>query len=196
MFAIILTMIVLASLVQLGSLNHMISGANIQEWVQGLSWAKTTDTCTTECGTGTTQPTEEKTFKPERIVIESIQMDKKVVSVPLQNGTWAVNDGVGNYAEGTSLVNEKEGNVGIFGHAQANAFLPIKHIKEGETITVYGAKYKAVYRVTKTDIVSPDTVEVFYPTEKASVTLITCDGPQDIHRYMVRGELVSLEEIK
>lgn len=200
-FAVMITMTVLASLIQLGSLNNqMFNGDKISEWVQGLTWAKTTsEACTANCGTEVTQDAKAEkniTFTPERIVIESINLDKPVISVPLKNGTWAVQDGVANYAEGTSLVNSKTGNVGIFGHSQANAFLPIKGVQVGSTITLYGKNYKATYKVTKTDTVTPDQVDVFYPTEKSSVTLITCDGPQDIYRHMVRGELVEIVEVK
>jgi LPXTG-site transpeptidase (sortase) family protein len=198
-FTIALSAFVLAATIQLGSLtSELISEANLINWVQDLSWPKQTTACTTNCGTEVAVPNqtvEENTeFKPERIVVESIKLEEQVISVPLTNGTWMVNNGVANYAEGTSLVNSKTGNVGLFGHAQANAFLPIKDIALGATITLYGEGYKATYVVTKTDTITPSDVEVFYPTEKPSVTLITCDGPQDIHRYMVRGELVKIEK--
>ncbi len=194
-FAVILTITVLASLIQLGSLkNEFFNGSNISEWVQGLSWQTQTNACTTDCGTETTEDAvKNKTFKPERIVIESIKLDKKVVSVPLKNGTWEVQPAVANYAEGTSLVNTKDGNVGLFGHAQANAFLPIKDVKVGQEIVLYGKNYKATYKVTTIKTIKPTQVDVFYPTEKPSVTLITCDGPNDIYRHMVRAELVSIE---
>ncbi len=194
-FTIIVMMTVLASLIQLGSLkNDFFNGSNISEWVQSLSWNNTSDACTADCGTEITEDEiKNKGFKPDRIVVKSITLDKKVVSVPLKNGTWAVNDAVGNYAEGTSLVNQQDGNVGIFGHAQANAFLPIKDIKKGATIVLYGKNYKATYKVTQLSTVKPTQVDVFYPTKKPSVTLITCDGPNDIYRHMVRAELVSIE---
>lgn len=196
LFTLIVPIIAMVSIVQIGSLQkELMAYINPDNWEQYYARVYQSSICITSCSL----PEESTqiintTFKPERLVAPSVQLEKEIVSVPLHNGTWEVKDDVANYAEGTSLVNSKGGNVGIYGHAKVNAFLPIKNIKVGESIELYGAGYKATYKVVKTDIISPNAVEVFYPTQKPSVTLITCDGAHDTYRYMVRAELVSLKK--
>ncbi len=140
-------------------------------------------------------PKEVISFTPTRVVMEKAGIDLPVVSVPMENGTWKVSDAVANYAEGTSLVNEKTGNVGLFGHALPNAFLNIKNLVSGDMIYVYGDNYKATYEVIQSDKVTPDSVNVFYPEKNPVLTLITCDGVFDQYRYMVRAKFIKIEEL-
>jgi LPXTG-site transpeptidase (sortase) family protein len=133
------------------------------------------------------------TFVPKRITIDTIQMDLAVVSVPLLNGTWAVNDGVANFAEGTSLVNGMSGNVGIYGHDRSNAFTTIKKLMIGDTITIWGDSGQAVYKVSESNIIEPNNVGVFYTTTDPELTLITCNGLFSDKRYMVKAKLISIK---
>lgn len=133
-------------------------------------------------------------FVPEHIAIPNAEIDLGVVSVPLENGTWKVNTGVANYAEGTSMVTTLGGNVGIFAHNRKNGFLGIQDIAEGSSIEVYGGNYQATYRVEKTAIANPDQVDVFYPSEDSTLTLVTCDGTFSEKRYILSAKLVSIKE--
>jgi LPXTG-site transpeptidase (sortase) family protein len=137
--------------------------------------------------------TEVLQYLPERIVINAVGIDLPVVYQPLVDGTWQVAPKAANFAEGTSYVNEKEGNVGLFGHARSDAFLRIKELTPGDIITIYMKDHKAAYRVIKTDAVTPDTVNVFYPEKSPVLTLITCEGRFDEKRFMVRAELLGIE---
>jgi len=132
-------------------------------------------------------------FIPERITIANAQIDLPIVSVPLQNGTWAVHTGVANYAEGTSTVNINSGNVGIFAHNRKNGFLGIQKVVEGSSIEVYGKGYVATYRVEKTNVTPPTAVDVFYPTDEPTLTLVTCEGTFSQQRYILQAKLVSIK---
>ena len=138
-------------------------------------------------------------FKPDRIVIDSVGIDLPVVSVPLKNGTWKVNANVANFAEETSLVNGREGNVGIYAHDRKIGFTEIKNLKEEDTIVVYGesqnALLKATYSVKLQSITTPNDVEVFYPTEEPVLTLVTCSGTFSEKRLALKAKLVSIEEL-
>jgi len=137
-------------------------------------------------------------FKPERIIIQDAKIDLDVVSVPLKNGTWEVNDGVGNYAEGTSLVNKDTGNVGIFGHDRVNAFHSIKSLLTGSDahgIILIGNNYRAIYKITSASVISPTAINVFYPTKEPTLTLITCEGLFSDKRYMIKATLVKIEKL-
>jgi LPXTG-site transpeptidase (sortase) family protein len=132
---------------------------------------------------------------PTHITINKAAIDLPVIAVPLQNGTWTVNDGVGNYALETSRVSDKTGNVGIFGHDRSNAFTKIKVLRAGDVITVTTAGgEKATYAVKSTEVTNPTSVEAFYPTKTPTLTLVTCDGFFSEQRYVVKANLVSLQK--
>jgi LPXTG-site transpeptidase (sortase) family protein len=132
-------------------------------------------------------------FVPEHIKIENANIDLPVVSVPLENGTWKVNAGVANFAQGTSIVNTNTGNVGIFAHNRKNAFAGIQNLTEGSAIEVTGQGYIATYRVEKTGTVQPDQIDVFYPTVEPNLTLVTCEGTFSEKRYIIQAKLVSIK---
>lgn len=141
------------------------------------------------------EPTKtEVSFLPERIVMDKANIDLPVVYAPLKNGTWEVTPKVANYAEGTSQINQKEGNVGIFGHARKDAFLRIKQLQPKDEVIVYGKGYKATYTVASIDKVAPDAVEVFYPQKEPTLTLTTCEGRFDEQRYVVKAKLIRIDK--
>ncbi len=132
---------------------------------------------------------------PTQITIAKADIDLPVVSVKLDQGTWAVTDGVGNYALETSRVSNKSGNVGIFGHDRADAFTRIKVLEIGDSITIKTADNKiATYKVTSTTVSDPTNVETFYPTSNPTLTLVTCDGFFSQQRYIVKAQLTSLTQ--
>jgi LPXTG-site transpeptidase (sortase) family protein len=132
-------------------------------------------------------------FKPERIVIESLKIDLPVISVPLINGTWQVHAKVANFAEGTSLINGEEGNVGIFAHNRKDAFAEIKNLKQGDEIILSAGERKAVYEVESNQVVLPDSVSVFYPTKEPKLTLVTCDDYWGTRRFIIQARLIEME---
>lgn len=134
-------------------------------------------------------------FKPEKIFIEKVNINLPIVSVPLKNGTWEVSPKVANFAEGTSLVNNKEGNVGIFAHDRKDAFSEIKNLKADDVIIVYGNSLKANYKVVSSSIIDPKTVDVFYPTKTPTLTLVTCNGIFSEKRYIIKAKLVAINKI-
>jgi LPXTG-site transpeptidase (sortase) family protein len=196
-FTVIIIMAVVTSLFQLDYLRKgFFSKVLDYSWVQGSLWPNHTAVCT-HCGTETTVPESRVvTFTPERIIIDSTKIDLPVVSVPLKNGTWEVTPHVANYAEGTSLVNKKEGNVGIFAHARLDAFGNLKKVKPGDSIVVYGKSYRAEYTVETITKVAPNAVDVFYPVKEPVITLTTCDGFFDEKRLMVRAKLVNIQRVQ
>lgn len=136
------------------------------------------------------------TFKPTRIVISDVEIDLPIVSQPLKKGTWDVMPQVANYAEGTSLVNSKNGNVGIYAHDQLIGFAKIKQLKKGATIYIYGEGYQATYTVSSSKVVKPTDMDVFEVTKEPTLTLITCDGEFSEKRYMIEAELSKLTVLK
>ncbi len=65
------------------------------------------------------------------------------------------------------------GNVGLAGHRDT-FFRPLRSIRRDDTITVRTLHGAYRYRVVSTNVVSPKDVQVLYPTDRASLTLVTC----------------------
>jgi sortase A len=103
-------------------------------------------------------------------------------------GALALNRGVG-LIEGTAPLGAV-GNVGIAGHRDG-FFRGLKNIAVGDEIEVQSLAGTIRYRITETLIVAPDDVYVLAPTDRATLTLVTCypfyvvgDAPQ---RFIVKA---------
>lgn len=144
-----------------------------------------TDSCSIE---------EDISETPTHITIPSIRVSLPITPVPFQNGTWDVFPHVANYAEGTSLINATDGNVGIYGHDRADAFNAIKGLQPDDIIYVFTKNYRTKYIVLETNIISPTNVDIFDYTEQPMVTLLTCDGVFSQHRFAVTAKLETIEK--
>ncbi|MBU0708860.1 sortase [Patescibacteria group bacterium] len=150
-----------------------------------------TPTITYPCDTNNPEPNEE----PEKLTIAKIDLDLDIKLVPLKDGTWEVHDYVANYAQGTSLPNAIYGNTGLFGHDRPQAFASIKKLSYGDEIILFTKNFRFTYQVTeKLTQVDPKEVNVFYPTDKPQLTLITCDGSLSKQRYVVKTVFIKLEK--
>jgi len=91
---------------------------------------------------------------------------------------------------GTALPGDP-GNVGIAGHRDT-FFRPLRLIRKGDVIALSTLQGEDQYQIVSTEIVSPDDVQVLYPTHRDTLTLVTCypfyfvgSAPQ---RFIVRAE--------
>ncbi len=80
------------------------------------------------------------------------------------------------------------------GHHRDTVFRPLRNIKVGDPLAITTVDRAYRYRVSKTLIVGPDDVYVLDPTERQTVTLVTC-YPFDFighapKRFIVQAELV------
>lgn len=103
----------------------------------------------------------------------------------------ALNRGVG-HIDGTPRPGEA-GNVGIAGHRDG-FFRGLKDIAVGDLLELETLSGVQRYRVVETFIVDPSDVHVLDPTDRPSITLVTCypfyfvgSAPQ---RFIVRATLV------
>ncbi len=179
-----LFVVITASILQLSGVTSIAAANLLPEHPQpaAVSYAKLT-TCTNK-----------DDYIPRQILIKKAGINLPVTTVTLQNGTWKVNEGVANYAKETNTVSRIKGNVGIFAHDKENGFTNIKKLSAGEEIVVKTAGHTAVYKVTSVGVSDPANVEAFYPTEKPTLTLITCDGDFSEQRFVVKAKLISMSE--
>jgi sortase A len=110
--------------------------------------------------------------------------------VPVFEGTdeLSLNRGVGRI-EGTAAIGAV-GNLGIAGHRDG-FFRGLKDIELGDVIEVQSIDGALHYQVTELLIVEPEDVYVLDPTDRATLTLVTCypfyfvgDAPQ---RFIVKA---------
>jgi len=85
------------------------------------------------------------------------------------------------------------GNTGIAAHRDT-FFHPLRFIRIADSISVTTPQGTFAYRVVSTQIVKPDQIQVLYPTQAESLTLVTCYpfnfvGPAP-WRFIVRAERV------
>lgn len=183
-YSVILILVLLVSLIQL---NLLING------IYSVYQAKN-EVQAQEIGVQPAPTSVPVNFTPAEIIIPKIKLDLPIISVPVMNGTWQVNKDVANFAEGTSLVNEKTGNVGIYAHDNKQGFTNIKKLIAGDTLVLKGSQFIAIYQVSKIGLANPIDVGVFYPTEKPQLTLVTCAGLFSEKRFILTADLVKIEK--
>jgi sortase A len=120
-----------------------------------------------------------------------LTIPKIKIQVPVYDGTEEMNldRGVGRI-RGTARI-DGAGNLGIAGHRDG-FFRPLKDIVVGDGMTLMTTSGTVNYKVTSIVIVQPDDVFVLAPTEKNTITLVTCypfyyvgHAPK---RYIVKAE--------
>jgi sortase A len=88
------------------------------------------------------------------------------------------------------------GNIGVAGHRDT-IFRPVRNLHAGDPLALTTATHVFRYRITKMSIVDPDAVYVLDPTDRPTLTLVTCYPFEFIghapRRFIVRAELVGRE---
>jgi sortase A len=99
------------------------------------------------------------------------------------------------HIEATALPGEP-GNIGIAAHRDT-IFRPVRRLRAGDPLVLTTSDRVYRYRVTGTRIVEPDDVSVLNPSERPTLTLVTCypfsfigHAPQ---RFIVSADLVEQE---
>ena len=124
------------------------------------------------------------TQPPTRIIIPRLVIDIPVRESRVVGGYWEVSETTASHGIGSGNPGEI-GNMVIFAHARAGLFLPLRDIREDDSIYVLTNDRWYRYRVSETKTVSPDQVEVIRPTSEATLTLFTCSGFLDTKRLVV-----------
>lgn len=103
--------------------------------------------------------------------------------------------GAAGHIEDTAFPGQM-GNIGIAGHRDT-IFRPIRNVHVGDALVLTTVDRVFRYRISNTMIVNPDDVYVLDPTERPTLTLVTCypftfvgHAPQ---RFIVRADLVGEE---
>ena len=133
-------------------------------------------------------PIDEYAEEPH-VVLGTIEIPKLGLNVPLNHGISLVSIDRGpSHWPGTALPGSR-GNVVVAGH-RVTKTRPFRHIDKlvpGDEVifTVMGDRW--VYRVTGSEIVTPDALRIVQQTAEATATLFACHPPGSArYRYVVR----------
>jgi LPXTG-site transpeptidase (sortase) family protein len=116
-----------------------------------------------------------------RLVIPSMALDAPVIISPIVGDTWDVdhlNQEVGHLERTASPGSAS--NVVLAGHVtlapdgRAGPFKRLRELVPGDLVTIYKGEQPFTYRVDHTRTVKPTDIEVTYPTNEPTLTLITC----------------------
>jgi len=138
--------------------------------------------------TETNKSSETPNIKP----IALLEIPKIGLKVAVADGTAdeIIKYAVGHF-KGTAKPGE-DGNCALIGHRNFTTgefFLKLDKLKPGDEIkiTTYNKSY--TYKVTGQETVGPKDTHVLNPTEKPTITLVTCTWDGD-ERLIVKGDLV------
>ena len=106
-------------------------------------------------------------------VLGRLEIPRLGVSVMVVEG---VDDGdlkrAAGHVPGTALPGQV-GNIGIAAHRDT-FFRPLRRIQRSDLLILSTAQGRYLYRVASAIVVSPEVVQVLYPTANDSLTLVTC----------------------
>lgn len=136
-------------------------------------------------------PADERAAEPV-VVLGTIEIPKLGLSVPLNQGiALSTIDRGPSHWPGTALPGER-GNVVVAGHRVTRTH-PFRHIDDlvaGDEVVFTVGGVRSVYRVTGSEIVTPDAMHIVQQTPDAVVTLFACHPPGSArYRYVVRAAL-------
>lgn len=139
-----------------------------------------------------------------RLKIDSIQMEVPVVGVPTDEEGWDLTwlAGGAGYLEGTAYPT-LPGNTALTGHVYLSdgtpgPFYRLRELAWGDRMSLIVGGRRHIYEVRQVRRVRPHDLSVLRHEEYDWLTLITCEGYDEINdryrtRLVVRGVLVSVE---
>jgi len=128
-------------------------------------------------------------LSPSQVLIPSLGINLPVFPAKASGEIWEIFEEGASYLLGSGVPGQK-GNVVIYGHNKNKLFGPIRWLGIGEEIKVINKKGEEfVYKIAEIKTVSPQMIEVLFPTEDATLTLYTCTGFLDSQRFIVVAKL-------
>jgi sortase A len=128
------------------------------------------------------------------LALAVLELDRLRIRVPVFEGTdeLALNRGTG-WIRGTARPGEL-GNTGIAGHRDG-FFRVLMNVQAGDLIELQLPDRTMIYRVSRTEIINPENIQVLKPGREPALTLVTCypfyyvgNAPQ---RFIVHASLQS-----
>lgn len=121
---------------------------------------------------------------PSRIAIPSLGINLPIYKSAIVNNVWQTTDLGASYLTSSPLPGSK-GNSIVYAHNWVSLFGPLQSAKVGEKVIVtYSNGQKKTFVIAYTSIVSPDQSSILAPSKDNRLTLYTCTGLFDSHRFV------------
>ena len=128
---------------------------------------------------------------PTRIAIPDLGIDLPVYQATIIHNVWPTTTKGASYLT-SSPVPGNTGNSVIYAHNWESLFGHLRYAKVGEKVIVtYPDKTKKTFVIAYTSIVTPDTSSILSSSKDKRLTLYTCIGFFDSHRFVAVALLKS-----
>ncbi|KKR30448.1 hypothetical protein A2715_04540 [Candidatus Woesebacteria bacterium RIFCSPHIGHO2_01_FULL_39_32] len=123
--------------------------------------------------------------KPTALLISDLGISLPIFPAKIQNGKWeATSKGV-SYLSTSSIPGEL-GNSVIYGHNWKSLLGNLTKAKPGQEIMIYYSNgTKKTFKITHTQVVTPNQTKILDRTDDRRITLYTCTGFLDTKRFVV-----------
>lgn len=129
-------------------------------------------------------------FSPD--IVATLQVPSQASQIPVFAGVNETNMTLGAAHLLDSAPLDSEGNIALTAHRDGS-FRMLKDIEPGEQLVLDHGDGRKVYEVMRSEIVSPDRVDVLDPTPVPTLTLITCHPFYFVgsapNRFVLQAEL-------
>lgn len=152
-----------------------------------------------EGGEAQAQEQEQEEITGNRIVIPKIGVNMPITGGVNEEYAWSR----GAWVDNRTSTPDKGSNTTFSAHRfqykppSSKTFYLLDKLEEGDEVGVYWEDKLYTYRVTGQSIVTPYAAEVLEPTDKPTITLITCTPLFSVkNRLVVTAELVETVVVK
>jgi len=122
---------------------------------------------------------------PNRITIPALGINLPIFKATIVNNVWQTTDLGASYLTSSPLPGKK-GNSIIYAHNWVSLFGPLQRAKVGQKVNIiYPNGKKKTFVMAYTAIVTPDQSSILAPSKDKRITLYTCTGLFDSHRFVV-----------
>ena len=123
-------------------------------------------------------------MSPSRISVPSLNISLPIYKSEIVNNVWQTTDLGTSYLTSSPLPGN-QGNSIIYAHNWISLFGRLQNAKVGETVIItYPNKSKKTFVIAYTSVVSPDESSILSPSKDKRITLYTCTGFFDSHRFV------------
>jgi len=131
------------------------------------------------------------TASPQRISIPTLGISLPIYKSAIVNKVWQTTDLGASYLTSSPLPGNK-GNSIMYAHNWISLFGKLQSAKVGENVIVtYPDNKKKTFVIAYTSVVSPDESSILAPSNDKRLTLYTCTGWFDSHRFVAVAILKS-----
>lgn len=121
---------------------------------------------------------------PTRIAIPTLGINLPIFKSTIVNNIWQTTDLGASYLTSSPLPGDK-GNSIIYAHNWVSLFGPLQSAKVGQKVIVtYPNGTKKTFVIAYTSIVTPNQSTILAPSKDKRITLYTCTGLFDSHRFV------------